>query len=153
MELKLNQNYTLKDIAINYAKQNNLCTMMTYYVHQSGWDQIVEHVSFFVYENLEELCYKIIKECIVILRNEWSRNFEMPDYLTNDEIFIQIGSKTLVICNIQKDKINIRENDDKIREAIEKCLEFNEKEIEENEKYITDDKIREIIKQNLDIIK
>jgi hypothetical protein len=124
MEFKLNKNYTLKNIAITHAKQNNLSVMLTYYAYRPGEDMIVEHVNFFVYDNLENLCHKIIYECLDVLRNEDWKDYEIPDYLTNDEIKITLGPyKALCIHNIPVDKINIANYDEKICETIKENLD------------------------------
>lgn len=153
MEFKLNKNYRLEDIAIKYAKQNNISTMITYYVHRCGEDMIVEKASFFLYENLEKLCYEIIQECNSILHCETFKTFEIPDYLTNDQIKIELGLKALYVCNIPTDKININENDEKICSVIKECLELCDNEVKENKKYISDEKLRHVISEKLNIVK
>lgn len=120
MDFKLNKEYNLENIAKQYAKQNNLIVILKYYCFRHGEEHIVESAKFIEYDDFDKFCRIIINTCY----NYMEDSYEIPDYLTNEQIYICIDyHKAVMIHNIPIDKINIAEYDEIICEKIKNELD------------------------------
>ena len=120
MNLKLNKEHNFENIAKKYAEQNNLTVILKYYCYRPGEEYIVESAKFIEYDNFDKFCNTVIYACY----DHMDDSYEIPDYLSNDEIKIMIdGYKAVIVSNIPIDKINIAEKDEIICEKIKNELD------------------------------
>jgi hypothetical protein len=120
MNFKLNKEHNFENVAKQYAKQNNLIVILKYYSWRPGEKYIVESAKFIEYDNFDKFCNTVISACY----DHMDDCYEIPDYLTNDEMKITIDSyKAVIVSNIPIDKINIAEHDEIICEKIKNELD------------------------------
>lgn len=122
MNMELNKIYKITDLAMNYAKQNNI----SFFDVCSGFDSDYCYVKFFVYKDLKQLCFDIVQECLYELRGEKYKEKEFYISISNEDFFVKPKEFVCVsICNLPLEKIDISESKEKISSTIKECMIFS----------------------------